>query len=82
MTFVFPEKNASSYLTKDFNKEPNKLIFKAIQTNSTTSIYLYLNTKYLSKTPSIHEVEIAQEKENILLQQLMRLEMKLNKILK
>jgi len=82
MTFVFPEKNASSYLTKDFNKEPNKLIFKAIQTNSTTPIYWYLNTKYLSKTPSIHEVKIAQEKENILLQQLMRLEMKLNKILK
>jgi penicillin-binding protein 1C len=62
MAFVFPENNASFYLTKDFNSEVNGLIFKLIHSNLEASVYWYLNDEYIGKTKSIHEMEISPKK--------------------
>ncbi len=62
MAFVFPEENATIYLTKDFKNRVNGLIFKLIHSNDSASVFWYLNDNYIGETTNIHEIEILPKK--------------------
>lgn len=58
MEFVFPVKNTTVYLTKDFTGKMNTLILKLVHSNSNIKVFWYIDRAFIGLTQNIHELEV------------------------
>lgn len=58
MEFIYPKKNTTIFLPKDFNGKTNALILKIAHSKPDSNIYWYLGNKYIGTTKNIHELDI------------------------
>ncbi|MDG5490904.1 penicillin-binding protein 1C [Psychroserpens sp. SPM9] len=62
MNFIYPKRNNSIFLPKDFNGETNDLILKIAHSKPETQVYWYLDETYVGSTKDIHELAIIPKK--------------------
>ncbi|OIQ17709.1 penicillin-binding protein 1C [Lacinutrix sp. MedPE-SW] len=58
MQFIYPKNNAKIFLPKDFNEETNELILKIAHSKKMSTIFWYIDNKYIGKTTEIHDLTI------------------------
>ena len=58
MEFIYPKNNAQISLTKNFEGNLNELVLNLAHTKPETSVYWYLDEKYLGQTNDFHELGI------------------------
>ena len=59
MEFIFPKKNEAVLLAKDFGENLNEVIFKLAHRSPETTVYWYLDEKFIGSTEAFHEIAIA-----------------------
>ena len=58
MEFIYPKSYSSIFLPKDFDGNTNELILKIAHSKSETTIFWYLDEKYVGTTKGIHDMAI------------------------
>lgn len=58
MEFIYPKENNSIFLPKDFDGTTNELILKLAHSKPETTVFWYLNDRFIESTKAIHEVAI------------------------
>jgi penicillin-binding protein 1C len=58
MEFIYPKENNSFFLPKDFDGTTNELILKLAHSKPETTVFWYLNDRFIESTKAIHEVAI------------------------
>ncbi len=56
--FIYPKKNTSVFLPKDFSGKKMELVLKIAVTNPETTVFWYLDEKYIGYTTDLHEKAI------------------------
>lgn len=56
--FIYPKKNNNIFLPKDFNGNTNDLILKIAHSKPESTLFWYLNNRFLGSTKDIHELAI------------------------
>lgn len=59
MEFIFPKKNETVLLAKDFEEHLNEVIFKLVHRSPETKVYWYLNEQFIGSTETFHELAVA-----------------------
>ena len=59
MQFIFPKKNESILLPKDFDEMTNQVIFRLAHRSPETTVFWYLDQDYIGKTETFHELALA-----------------------
>ena len=59
MAFIYPKKNEAVLLPKHFNENVNEVIFKLAHRSPETTVFWYLDSKYIGKTETFHELAIS-----------------------
>lgn len=59
MEFIFPRKNEIILLPKDFDENINEVIFKLAHRSPETTVYWYLDSKFIGSTKTFHEIALA-----------------------
>lgn len=59
MQLIYPKRNEEILLPKNFDEEVNEVIFKLAHRNPDTTVYWYLDEKYIGETQTFHELAIA-----------------------
>jgi len=62
MQFIYPNENNSVFLPKNFDGSTNELILQIAHSKPETTVFWYLNDKFLGSTQEIHEFAIIPEK--------------------
>lgn len=55
MEFIYPKKNNTIFLPKDFDGQTNDLILKVAHSKPETLVFWYLDERYLGSTKDLHE---------------------------
>jgi len=58
MEFIFPKKNETILLAKDFGENLNEVIFKLAHRSPETTVYWYLDQEYIGSTETFHEIAV------------------------
>ncbi|WCO01863.1 penicillin-binding protein 1C [Psychroserpens ponticola] len=58
MDFIYPKTNNSVFLPKDFDGDTNDLILKIAHSKPESSVYWYIDERYVGTTKDIHELAI------------------------
>ena len=58
MDFIYPKTNNSIFLPKDFDGETNDLVLKIAHSKPESSVYWYVDKRYVGTTKDIHELAI------------------------
>ena len=61
MAFIYPKKNEAVLLPKNFDENVNEVIFKLAHRSSETTVFWYLDSKYIGKTETFHELAVSQK---------------------
>lgn len=67
MALIFPKKNETILLPKDFNEEINEVIFTLAHRDPETTVYWYLDSNYMGTTETFHELAVAPKPGNYVL---------------
>ncbi len=67
MAFIFPKRNEAILLPKDFDETINEVIFKLAHRTPETTVYWYLDSKFIGATQTFHEIAISPKPGNYLL---------------
>ena len=59
MAFIYPKKNETVLLPKNFDENVNEVIFKLAHRSPETTVFWYLDSKYIGKTETFHELAIS-----------------------
>lgn len=59
MAFIYPKRNETVLLPKNFDENINDVIFKIAHRSSETTVYWYLDSEYIGKTETFHELAIS-----------------------
>ena len=59
MEFIFPEKNETILLAKNFDAQVNEVIFKLAHRAPETKVYWYLDEQFIGATETFHELALA-----------------------
>ncbi len=59
MEFIFPKKNETILLAKNFDAQVNEVIFKLAHRAPETKVYWYLDDHYIGTTETFHELALA-----------------------
>lgn len=59
MAFIFPKRNESVLLPKNFDENVNEVIFKLAHRSSDRTVYWYLDSEYIGKTETFHELAVS-----------------------
>lgn len=59
MEFIFPKRNETILLAKDFDENLDEVIFKLAHRTSETKVFWYLDTQFLGMTETFHEMALA-----------------------
>lgn len=58
MAFIYPKPNQAVILPKNFEEKTNDVIFKLAHRGAKTTVYWYLNARYIGKTENFHEIGV------------------------
>ena len=58
MEFLFPKRNETILIPKNFNETSSEVIFKVAHRNPETSIFWYLDGTYIGETETFHELAL------------------------
>lgn len=58
MAFIYPKPNQAVILPKNFDEKTNDVIFKLAHRGAETTVYWYLNSRYIGKTDNFHEIGV------------------------
>jgi len=58
MQFIFPKKNETILLSRDFDTSVNEVVFKLAHRIPESTIYWYLNQTFLGVTDTFHELAV------------------------
>ena len=58
LEFIYPKENNSIFLPKDFDGTTNDLVLKIAHTKPESTLFWYLNDRFLGSTKDIHELAI------------------------
>jgi penicillin-binding protein 1C len=59
MELIFPKRNESILLAKDFDRQINEVIFKLAHRSPETKVYWYLDQIFLGTTETFHELTVS-----------------------
>jgi len=59
MAFIYPKKNEAVLLPKNFDENVNEVIFKLAHRSPETTVFWYLDSKYIGKTDTFHELAVS-----------------------
>ncbi|MGO3182769.1 MAG: penicillin-binding protein 1C [Aequorivita sp.] len=59
MAFIYPKRNETVLLPKNFDENVNEVIFKLAHRSPENTVYWYLDSKYIGKTETFHELAIS-----------------------
>ncbi|QIE60006.1 penicillin-binding protein 1C [Rasiella rasia] len=58
MEFIFPKKNETILLAKNFEEQTQEVVFKIAHRNTETKIYWYLDGSFIAATETFHEIAL------------------------
>jgi penicillin-binding protein 1C len=58
MAFIFPKKNETIILAKNFEEQTQDVIFKIAHRNPETKVYWYLDGRFITTTETFHEIAL------------------------
>jgi len=58
MQFIYPKESTAIFLPKDFDSKTNDLILKIAHSKPETTIYWYINEKFIGSTNDIHDIAV------------------------
>lgn len=58
MAFIYPKENNSIFLPKDFDGKTNELILKIAHSKPESTVFWYVDEKFIDQTNDIHELAI------------------------
>ena len=58
MEFIFPKKNETILLPKDFDENINEVVFQLAHRSPETTVFWYLNQEFVGKTETFHQLAI------------------------
>ncbi|MGB6269931.1 MAG: penicillin-binding protein 1C [Olleya sp.] len=61
MQFIYPKESSTIFLPKDFDETVNELVLKVAHSQKNSTIYWYLDKRYLGETSDIHNIAIIPE---------------------
>lgn len=67
MAFIYPKRNEAILLPKDFDETVNDVVFKIAHRLPDTTVYWYLDSEYVGKTQTFHELAISPKPGSYLL---------------
>ncbi len=67
MEFIFPKKNETILLAKDFDANVNEVVFKLAHRSTETKVYWYLDQTFIGVTETFHDIAIQPMPGNYLL---------------
>lgn len=67
MAFIYPKKNETVLLPKNFDENINDVIFKIAHRSPDTTVYWYLDSEYVGSTQTFHELAITPKPGNYIL---------------
>ena len=56
--FIYPKENNSVFLPKDFDGNTNDLILKIAHSKPETTVFWYIDSKYIGSTKDIHDIAV------------------------
>ena len=59
MAFIYPKKNEAVLLPKNFDENVNEVISKLAHRSPETTVFWYLDSKYIGKTDTFHELAVS-----------------------
>lgn len=59
MEFIYPKRNEAVLLPKNFEENVNEVIFKLAHRSPETMVFWYLDSKYIGKTETFHELAVS-----------------------
>lgn len=59
MEFIYPRKREAVLLPRNFDEQVNEVIFKLAHRSSETTVYWYLDSQFIGKTETFHELAIS-----------------------
>ena len=67
MAFIYPKKNETVLLPKNFDENVNEVIFKLAHRSPENTVYWYLDSEYIGKTETFHELAVSPVPGNYIL---------------
>lgn len=61
MDFIYPRKNEVVILPRDFDEQVNEVVFRLAHRNPETTVYWYIDEKFIHKTQTFHEIALVIE---------------------
>ena len=61
MQFIYPKKNEAILLPKNFKEQTNPVVFKLAHRNPETTVYWYIDKKFIEATQTFHEITYQPE---------------------
>tara|TARA_R110002049_G_scaffold71830_7_gene184711 strand:+ start:84 stop:2444 length:2361 start_codon:yes stop_codon:yes gene_type:complete len=61
MEFIFPKKNETILLPKDFDENINEVVFQLAHRSPETTVFWYLNQEFVGKTETFHQLAIRRK---------------------
>lgn len=62
MDFIYPKKNVSIFLPKDFSGKTNDLILKLVHSTNDVKVFWYLDKTFITTTQNFHEIALKPKK--------------------
>ncbi len=59
MAFIYPKRNETVLLPKNFEENINEVIFKLAHRSPENTVYWYLDSEYIGKTETFHELAVS-----------------------
>jgi penicillin-binding protein 1C len=59
LRFIYPAKNQTVVLPKNFNEKVNDVVFKVADPSPDATLYWYLNARFIGKTQTFHEISVS-----------------------
>ncbi|RMA66114.1 penicillin-binding protein 1C [Ulvibacter antarcticus] len=59
MEFIFPKKNETILLPKDFDENLSEVVFKLAHRSPDTTVYWYLDSQFIGSTQTFHEIALS-----------------------
>lgn len=67
MAFIYPKHNETVLLPKNFDENVNEVIFKLAHRSPETNVFWYLDSNYIGKTETFHELPVSPKSGKYLL---------------
>ena len=67
MAFIYPKRNETVLLPKNFDENVNEVIFRLAHRSPENTVYWYLDSEFIGKTETFHELAVSPKPGNYIL---------------